>query len=173
MNDSGKSACRECQDVLNQLEDLKLEGTSAATAAQITERLNDGSREHALGCQDCAAAVDDFLTTREALVGMRGMVPEAGPWFPAKVMAAVWAAEKEIDEKKEGVWISVRRLAPRLAAFAALLLVLGGTWAMELRHREANGQPLEMRQVEGIFEATPSTAMNDDIVTSASEDSQP
>jgi hypothetical protein len=171
MNDPGKSDRRECQEALNQLEDLRLEGTSVGTAAEITDRLKDGSGEHAQRCQDCAAAVDDFLTTREALAGIRGMVPEAGPWFAAKVMAAVRAAEKEIDEKKEGVWISVRRLAPRLSACAALLLVLGGTWAMELRHREA--QPLEMRQVEGIFEATPSAAMNDDIVTSASEVSQP
>ena len=116
--------------------------------------------------------VQSFVTTREALGAMKELLPEAGPWFTARVMAAVKATESELEAKKEGVWISVKRLAPRMVAFAALLLVLGGTWAMELRHAERSAQQSQMRQVEGLFEGVPGPA-NDDIVASIGEGRQP
>lgn len=160
----------ECEELLSELAELNVEGRSEA---EVSSALTGASRQHATRCEDCRSAIEDFVTTREGLAPMKGMLPEAGPWFTARVMAAMKSAENEIEEKKEGVWLSVRRMAPRLAAFAALLLVLGGTWAMEVHRREAALQGTQTGQVEGIFETMPSAAANDEIVAPAGEGARP
>jgi len=172
MNDPGNWIRPECQEFLSELEELKLEASQPVTARAVQAELPEMAKQHALHCEQCAVALEDFATTREALREMKTL-SEPGPWFVTRVMAAIKSAENEIEEKRDGVWISVRRLAPRLAAFAALLLVLGGTWAMELQRREAAAQRPELRQVEGLFEPAPSAPLNDDIVASASEDARP
>ena len=170
MSETQRMGRPECDEVLNELEELKAEELNSG---EVLGALTGGSKRHAVGCEDCRSAVDDFVTTREALWPMRAMALEAGPWFAARVMADVRAAENEIEEKKEGLWISVRRLAPRLVAFAALLLVLGGTWAMELRRRESATGQVEVRQAEGLFENAPSAQLNDDILATAAEGTRP
>jgi len=172
MSDPGNWIRPECQEFLSELEELKLEAGKPATARAVKAELPEMAKQHALRCEECAVALEDFTTTREALLQMKAL-SEPGPWFATRVMAAIKSAENEIEERKDGVWISVRRLAPRLAAFAALLLVLGGTWAMELRRREVAAPRPELRQVEGLFESAPSSPLNDDIVASASEDARP
>jgi len=166
MSETQRMGRPECDEVLNELEELK---AGKMTPGEVLAALTGASNRHALECEECAHAIDEMVMTREALWPMKETQPEAGPWFAARVMAGVRAAEKEIEEKKEGLWISVRRLAPRLVAFAALLLVLGGTWAMELRHRESASGQAEVRQTEGLFESAPSAPLNDDIVASAGE----
>lgn len=170
MNETRRVGRPECDEVLNELEALK---AGELKSGEVLGALTGGSKRHAVGCEDCRRAIDDFVITREALWPMKEMAPEAGPWFAARVMAGVRAAEHEIEEKKEGLWISVRRLAPRLVAFAALLLVLGGTWAMELRRQESASGRAEMRQSEGLFENAPSSPLNDDIVATAAEGTRP
>jgi len=160
----------ECEELLSDLEELRIEGSSEA---EVSSALTGASRQHAMHCEECRSAIEDFVATREGLAPMKKALPEAGPWFTARVMAAVKSAENEIEEKKEGVWISVRRLAPRLAAFAALLLVLGGTWAMEVRRREANLQGAQVRQAEGLFETVQTDVANDEIVAPAGEGTRP
>jgi len=160
----------ECETVLSELEELSVHGVGAG---EVSSALSEASRRHLIACEQCRSVLEDFTATREALAPMKEMLPEAGPWFAARVMAAVKSAEIEIEDRKEGVWISVRRLAPRLAAFAALLLVLGGTWAMELRYREVNSGQTQMRSAEGLFEAGPNAPVNDDIVSSANEETRP
>lgn len=170
MNEPRRMNRPECEEVLNELEALKVDGT---TAAEVLPALTEVSRRHALECEQCQSVLDDFMTTREALAPMKASLPEAGPWFATRVMAAVKAAENEIEAKREGVWISVRRLAPRLVAFAALLLVLGGTWVMEERRRELTSGQAQVRQVEGLFESAPTAPQNDDIVAAAPEGVRP
>ena len=170
MSETRRMGRPECDEVLDELEELR---AGEVTAGEVQSALTAESSRHAMACQECRAAIDDFIEAREGLAAMAESQPQPGPWFVARVMAAVKAAENEIEEKKLGVWISVRRLAPRLAAFAGLLLVLGGTWAMELRHREAaSGEP-QGRQGEGLFETAPSAPANDDIVASVTEGARP
>jgi len=93
-------------------------------------------------CRDCLQALEDMVETREALAGYEAPVP--GPWFKTKVMAAIAAQERE-EEAQDGVWISVRRLAPRAVALSALLLVLGGSWAVQQRNRDlTNGRSADI-----------------------------
>jgi len=160
-----------CESFQEQLERLPLE-PPGIEARDCREVLPPEAREHAAKCATCEAALGDFVETRQALREMRRGLPEPGPWFVSRVMATIRAQEKRIAEQSEGVWISVMRLAPRLLAFAAVLLVLGGTWIMELRRAE-HARQLEMRPAEGMFETAPSTPPDDDIIASTYEESQP
>lgn len=162
-----------CERFLEELEQLPAGLPGKATAGDWREMLPEEAREHATACAKCKAALEDFAETRQALAGMAESLPEPGQWFASRVMAKIRAQEQEMEEQANGVWISVRRLAPRLAAFAAVLLVLGGTWALELRRAEHAREQQRRPAVEGLFEATPSTPLNDDIIASTHEEQQP
>src|SRR3974377_438265 len=95
----------DCERLLNELEVLNIEGV---TEADVLSALMGTSRQNALQCEDCRSAVEYVVTAAGALAAMKVILPEPGPWFTAGVMAAVKSAENEIEESKEGVWISVR-----------------------------------------------------------------
>jgi len=165
MNQSPKDTKVNCEQFLSELEALPADRPGMAKPEELLTRIPEVAREHAARCTDCEEALQDFAETRRELEGMRKGLPEAGPWFTVRVMAAIRAKEAEMEEKSEGVWAGVRRLAPRLVAFAAVLLVLGGTWAIEVRQSEHARGP-EMKPAESLFEAAPSAPLNDDIVAS-------
>ena len=141
----------ECRKFRDALDELPLEG-NARSLEEWREELPDEEAAHERACTACQAALEQFAETRDALAGMA--TPEAGPWFTARVMAAIAAKEKE-----DGVWISVRRLAPRLVAVSALLLVVGGSWALEQRSRESIA---ERRSGDVVFDSPGSATWYDD-----------
>jgi hypothetical protein len=163
----------KCDEFLEELERLPAGLPGKPTAGDWRELLPQEAGEHAATCPNCDAALEDLAETREALAGMAESLPEPGPWFVGRVMAKIRAQEREVEEQANGVWISVMRLAPRLAAFAAVLLVLGGTWALELRRAEQSRQQQPRPAAEGLFEAAPNTPLNDDIIASMHEEQQP
>jgi hypothetical protein len=165
-----KEVRMNCEEFVKELEALPPGDRKGVAPTGPLGRMTGGARAHATECAVCKQALEDFLETREALAGMKAEAPEPGPWFTAKVMRAIGARENEIEESRNSVWFSVRRLAPRLAAFAAVLLVVGGTWAIGLRRAERQVRQPEMKAVEGLFETLPSAPVNDDIVASASEE---
>lgn len=124
---------RDCQNFRDALEELPVKREVLQSVEALLEELPAAEREHGSRCEACRTALEEFVETRNALTGMTR--PEAGPWFTARVMAAIDAKERE-DEAQDGVWISVRRLAPRLVAVSALLLVVGGSWALEQTRRD-------------------------------------
>jgi hypothetical protein len=169
MNDRPIDAEMSCDVFLTELETLPVETPEAATAADWRRLLSESAREHLARCTSCQAALEDFADTREAMAEMKKSLPEPGSWFAARVMARIRAQEKELEEQVNGVWVNVMRLAPRLAAFAVVLLVVGGTWALELR-RADDARQKTVRPAESLFESAPTTPANDDIVATTYEE---
>lgn len=161
-----------CEQFLEALETTWTERGEETTPGVLLGSLNERARAHAVGCESCQTAVKELVLTRNELGRLWEGPPEPGSWFTARVMGAIQAKENEIEEKRNGVWNSVMRLAPRLVAFCTLLLVLGGTWALELRRAEQARQA-QMRPAEGLFESTPSTPLNDDVMYGAHQESRP
>lgn len=162
----------ECEAFLEALEATSPDKGTEALPGVLLELINGVTRGHAEVCADCKAAVEAMSVTRRELARLSEAALEPGPWFTTRVMGAIRAKESEIEEKKNGVWVSVRRLAPRLVAFCTLLLVLGGTWALEVRKAEEARQA-EMRPVESLFEATASTPLNDDVLAVSHQEARP
>src|SRR5215471_20349074 len=126
---------------------LECEAFLEALPGVLLGLMNEPKRGHVEVCADCKAAVEAMSVTRRELARLSEAALEPGPWFTTRVMGAIRAKESEIEEKKNGVWVSVMRLAPRLVALCTLLLVLGGTWALEVRKAEEARQA-EMRPAE-------------------------
>ena len=153
-----------CRRFLDALEELPISGDKRMNAEEWRAELPEAEEEHAGHCEACRAALEEFAETRNALAGIT--VQAAGPWFVARVMAAINARERE-EEARDGVWISVRRLAPRLVALGALLLVLGGSWALELRKTE--GMNADRRGGDMLFDSSSAPTSYDDGLGMTSE----
>lgn len=155
---------QNCRRFLDALEELPLSGGTRKSAEEWRADLAEAEDVHAGGCEACRAALEEFAETRNALAGTS--LQEPGPWFTARVMAAINAREQEV-EARDGVWISVRRLAPRLVALSALLLVLGGSWALQLRKSE--GVNAERRSGDMVFDSSVAPTWYDDGLGMTSE----
>jgi len=153
-----------CRRFLDALEELPASGNTRMSAEEWRAELPGAEKEHAGSCEACRTALEEFAETRNALAGIT--VPKAGPWFTARVMAAIGARERE-EEARDGVWISVRRLAPRLVAVSALLLLLGGSWALELRKTE--GMNADRRGGDMLFDSSSAPTSYDDGLGMTSE----
>jgi hypothetical protein len=156
----------KCERFRNEMELVALPDDERVDRNSLLVRLTAELRGHSELCGSCLEALDDLVETRNMLVDeAHGSVAlQPGPWFTSKVMNAIAARESAI-EQNEGVWQSVRRLAPRLAAVCALLLVIAGTWAVQVR-QEYVARQMAMPG-ESLFEATPSAPLNDDVLLSA------
>jgi len=146
-----------CRRFLDVLEELPPSGSTRKSAEEWRAELPAPEEAHAGRCEACRTALEEFAETRNVLVGMT--VQEPGPWFTARVMAAIGARERE-EEARDGVWISVRRLAPRLVALSALLLALGGSWALQLHKSE--GINAERRGGDMVFDSSIAPMWYDD-----------
>jgi hypothetical protein len=91
------------------------------------ERPRMASREHVSACQDCRAALDELVTSRELLSALPRQAA-VGPWFAPRVMAAIAAARESELRRSIDAWIILPKLARRLTWISALALVLTGTW---------------------------------------------
>ena len=160
-----KGRFEKCERFREELELVPLPEGEQVDRNGLLVKLSAEFRGHAEVCGSCLEAVDDLIETRNMLVKVVGepAANEPGAWFSRKVMNAIAAQEGEI-EQSEGVWQSVRRLAPRLAAVCALLLVLAGTWAVQVRRDYVARQM--SAPGESLFEPTPSAALNDDVMMS-------
>ena len=152
----------ECRRFLEELEGLPMDEAGEVTTPAILERMSRGARGHAETCMDCRRAVENLEETHGALLPLKSLLETPGPWFTARVMAAIKTKEKEQEERSNSVWMGVRRLAPRLVAVSALLLVAGSTWAYQVR-REFLARQLDLGQAESVFESV-QTPMNDDVL---------
>ena len=152
----------ECQRFQEELERVPAGDARETAAPAALEQMSSEAQGHAAACADCRAAAKDLVETRKALLPISAPVAEVGPWFAARVMAAIRAKENELEERSNGVWIGIRRLAPRLVALCAVVLVVGTTWAFQVRQVELTRQ-LELRPAESIFESAPAP-LNDDVL---------
>ena len=157
----------ECRRFLEEMEGLPASEEREGRAEATLGGMSSEARRHAAECADCREAVEELVETRKTLSPMSVPVAEAGPWFATRVMAAIRARENELEERRNGVWVGIRRLAPRLVALCALVLVLGTTWAVQLRKADVATQP-EMRPAESVFESVPAP-LNDDVMVGAGE----
>jgi|SRR5208337_4607389 len=152
----------KCRRFLEELEGLAASGAGEVKSQTLLAQMSSEARGHAEVCAACSGTVEDLAETRGALLPLSAPVAEAGPWFAARVMAAIRAKEKELEERSNGVWLGVRRLAPRLVALCTVLLVVGTTWAVELR-REDLTRRAWLGSAESVFEPVP-TPLNDDVL---------
>jgi hypothetical protein len=156
-----------CQEFREELEATPLGENRGSELRMALEQMTPASREHASRCVECRQAAEDLALMRSVLRPLGEVSAEPGPWFSAQVMTAITGRQAEMD-LRDGVWISVRRLAPRLVAVSALLLVLASTWTYQLRRTDVPGVP-QAAASDTVLEPGGAAPLNDDVLISASE----
>ena len=156
-----------CQQFREELEALPWKENTGSELRMVMEEMSPASRGHATVCADCREAADDVALTRSVLRPMGEVSAEPGPWFATRVMAAIAGRESEMD-LRDAVWMSIRKLAPRLVAVCALLLVLASTWTYQLRRMELAGRT-QTGSSDTVLEPGQTTPLNDDVLISATE----
>jgi len=86
--------------------------------------------EHSAVCEDCAAAAEELLESRELLRALPRQTGVARPWFAPRVMAAIAAREAELRQSIDA-WTIVPKLAWRLTWVSAVALVLASAWFLQ------------------------------------------
>jgi hypothetical protein len=153
-----------CERFRDALEALPVDGNPRRSAEAWRAELPEAEARHAGECTLCESALEEFAETRSALAGMT--LAQPGPWFTARVMAAINARERE-QETRDGVWISVRRLAPRMVAFSALLLILGGGWAVQQQSNDT--VKMNRRGGDVVFDSPSTPTWYDDGLNTMNE----
>jgi hypothetical protein len=85
--------------------------------------------EHSAACEDCAAAAEELLESRELLRALPRQT-DVRPWFAPRVMAAIATREAELRQSIDA-WTIVPKLAWRLTWVSAVALVLASTWFLQ------------------------------------------
>lgn len=153
-----------CERFRDALEALPVEGNPRRSAEEWRVELPEAEARHAGECAQCRTALEEFAETRSVVAGMT--LAQPGPWFTARVMAAITARERD-EESRDGVWISVRRLAPRMVAFSALLLILGGSWAVQQRSNDST--KADVRVGDMVFDSSAAPTWYDDGLSTMNE----
>jgi hypothetical protein len=119
--------------------------------------------DHSATCEDCAAAAEELLESRELLRALPRQASSSIPWFAPRVMAAIAAREAELRQSFDA-WSVVPKFALQLTWISALALMLAGTWFLQRpslpsRATDITGEPVQ--------NAAPVT--NDDVLGSLAE----
>jgi hypothetical protein len=119
--------------------------------------------DHSATCEDCAAAAEELLESRELLRALPRQASSSIPWFAPRVMAAIAAREAELRQSFDA-WSVIPKFALQLTWISALALMLAGTWFLQRpslpsRATDITGEPVQ--------NAAPVT--NDDVLGSLAE----
>jgi hypothetical protein len=86
--------------------------------------------EHSAACEDCAAAAEEMLESRELLRALRRESSASLQWFAPRVMAAIALREAELRQSFDA-WTVIPKFAVQLTWISALALMLAGTWFLQ------------------------------------------
>jgi hypothetical protein len=158
----------ECSRLRGFLEDVAATRRDAVSAEEFEELLPAGSRSHFAVCRDCQEAAQDLLAVRQILKTAPRTCVEAGPWFAGRVMAAIAAREKEVEEAAR-TWLVLPRFAARWAVISGALLLIASTLLYESPSRRQASQPAAPTASEYLFETPQPPANQDDVLISMAE----
>jgi len=160
-------AKNDCSRFRILLEDSAETCPDASTVEELTAGLTHEVSLHFKTCAECREAVRDLLSARE-IVRKAGRAAEPGPWFAERVMAAISAQEKELEEAAR-TWLVVPRFASKLVLASAALLLIASTWLYKRPPSQTSNPPAATATPEYLFEA-PNPPMNqDDVLISMAE----
>jgi len=160
------SSVKRSEDVMalnNVARDSMAPDTIALDA--LLARLPEGARKHVNHCGDCRSAARELLEVR-AMFQREDSGAQPGPYFLARVMAAI--ADRELElEKSSQTWAAVPRLAYRLSVLASLTLLVAGGWLYQQPHHATIAGVTTAQSNEGLVDG--GGTIQDDFLLSSAE----
>lgn len=160
----------ECKMLQQSLESVQRVAGEPPNREVILASLSGAERQHAAGCASCSGAIEELLELRGLVVAAlpAGEGPRAG--FTGRVMAAIAAKQRELEEK-ELIWTSLPRLASRFAAVCMVVLFVAGAWLFTAQRRNSLASTQPKQRQESIFDGNSgSSDLNDEVMASTAED---
>jgi hypothetical protein len=160
------SSVKRCEDVMA-LNNVARESMAPDTIAPdaLLARLPEGARKHVNHCGDCRSAARELLEVR-AMFQREDTGAQPGPYFLARVMAAI--ADRELElEKSSQTWAAVPRLAYRLSVLASLTLLVAGSWLYQQPHHATVAGVTTAQSNEGLVDG--GGTIQDDFLLSSAE----
>jgi hypothetical protein len=157
----------ECRSFRSQLEDAAGAAPNAKELSELLATAPIALRDHAAACPDCRAAAETILETRALLAELASNADTAGPWFAARVMAAIAARKAELSRAAD-TWTLLPKLAARLTWASAVALLLASGWLYQ-RPISTSAKPVltDLTGEPVVDTATP--ANNDEVLVSLAE----
>jgi hypothetical protein len=174
-----KRECAEFHDALERVSSVEqsedvvaLDNVARHTMARdavapdtLLARLPEGARKHVNHCSDCRRATRELLEVR-GMFQREDTGVHPGPYFLARVMAAI--ADRELElEKSSQTWAAVPRLAYRLSVLASLTLLVAGSWLYQQPHHAIVAGVTTAQSSEGLVDGSGATIQDDFLLSSA------
>src|SRR5258708_6212085 len=123
-----KRNAKQCEGVRDALEGSteQREAPGSVARGALLARLPERGRKHVNECSDCRSLAKELLEVR-GMFESEDNGARPGPYFLARVMAAIADREMEM-EKSAQTWAAVPRLAYRFSVLVSLTLLIAGSW---------------------------------------------
>jgi hypothetical protein len=163
-----KRTGKQCEGVRDTLErgTERREARGIVALGTLLARLPERGRKHVSECGDCRTFSEELLEVRGMLESEEnGARP--GPFFLARVMAAIADREMEL-EKSAQTWAAVPRLAYRLSVLVSLTLLIAGSWLYQRPVHTVRVAGVSAEQSsEGLVEGGGTTIQDDFLLNTA------
>lgn len=164
-----KRTNRECEDARDALERSmgQQEATGIVALGTLLAMLPEQARKHVSECSDCRTFADELLEV-SGMFETEAAGVRPGPYFLARVMAAI--ADREVElEKSAQTWAAVPRLAYRFSVLASITLLIAGSWLYQRPAHSVTVAGVSTEQSsEGLVEGG-GTAIQDDFVLNTAD----
>ncbi len=157
------SECAKVHDALQGISSAEQsEGVLAlgVLLAQSSEEV----RAHVNACDDCRLFAAELLEVR-GMFQYADTGPQPGPYFLARVMAAISDREGELERISQ-TWAAVPRLAYRLSVLASLSLLVAAGWLYQ-QPRHASIASVSTQNTEGLVDSSGNTVQDDFLLNTA------
>jgi hypothetical protein len=152
------SECAKVHDALEQSEGVLELGV---LLAQLPEEV----RAHVNACDDCRMSAAELLEVR-GMFQYADTGPQPGPYFLARVMAAISDREGELERISQ-TWAAVPRLAYRLSVLASLSLLLAAGWLYQQPPHASIARASAAQSAEGLVDSSGNTVQDDFLLNTA------
>jgi hypothetical protein len=156
----------ECAKVHDALEGISSGEPSEGVLALgvLLAQLPEETREHVNACDDCRMFATELLEVR-GMFQYADTGPKPGPYFLARVMAAISDREGELERISQ-TWAAVPRLAHRLAVLASVSLLVAASWLYQ-QPRHASIASVSAQNTEGLVDSSGNTVQDDFLLNTA------
>lgn len=163
-----KRTSKQCEGVRDELERSteQQEAEGIVGLGALLSRLPDPGRKHVSECSDCRTFAEELLEVRGMFESEENDA-RPGPYFLARVMAAIANREMEL-EKSAQTWAAVPRMAYRFSVLVSLTLLIAGSWLYQRPAHTATVAGVSAEQSsEGLVEGGGTTMQDDFLLTTA------
>ncbi len=157
------SECAKVHDALQGISSAE-QSEGVLALGVLLAQLSEEVRAHVNACDDCRLFAAELLEVR-GMFQYADTGPQPGPYFLARVMAAISDREGELQRISQ-TWAAVPRLAYRLSVLASLSLLVAAGWLYQ-QPRHASIASVSAQNTEGLVDSSGNTVQDDFLLNTA------